>query len=35
MELALIMFVTAVFIYGMFIGIETCKGHIDTLKKGK
>lgn len=35
MELALIIFVTAVFIYGMFIGVETCKGHIDTLKKKK
>lgn len=35
MELALIMFVTSVFIYGMFIGVETCKGHIDTLKKKK
>lgn len=35
MELDLIIFVTAVFIYGMFIGIETCKGHIDTLKKKK
>jgi hypothetical protein len=35
MELAFNNFVTAVFIYGMFIGVETCKGHIDTLKKKK
>ena len=35
MELALLIFVTAVFVYGMLFGIETCKVHINTLKKEK
>lgn len=33
MELSLIIFVTAVFLFGMVIGVETCKCHINTLKK--